>query len=107
MRVIERRMVDAIKRKVNFKLDNTAVQHYGDGRADVFLYDRLIASVNFDGVYVCDGDYDLTHTTKSRVNAILSEFVEPCAGVFTRKGTNYITYFGQVKNFTGSHWIFT
>lgn len=97
MRVIERKMIDAIKARKNFRLANTEVEHRDNGVVDVRLHGRLIATLGSDSILVSNGNYPLSRTTKSRLNAILESFVDSNAGIYTRRGTHYIQYLNQPK----------
>ena len=71
MRKIERLMNAAITREVDWKQDNTMVVNK-DGVSFVFLHGNLIAEIGDTFVKLHDGGWQ-TNTTKSRLNAILSE----------------------------------
>jgi len=85
MRKIEMKMNQAIRSQENFKLDNTRVEVKTDPRSatkskyiHVFLYDNLIAELAEDGteIHLSNCGY-LTAATKSRLNAICTEFAPP------------------------------
>ncbi len=93
MRKIERQMVAAIKAMKNFHSGNTAVviettQH--EKRALVALHGNRIAEVYVDGTVKVTLAGWPTATTRSRVNAILREFVAEGANVFQAKGNQFI-----------------
>ena len=93
MRKIEEKMNKAIRSRENFKLDNTEVWISDTGTAHVYLFDNLIASftssdMTFHSDCVSCGTWK-TRTTKSRLNAMLSEFHNEL-GIFQRKGEWYI-----------------
>jgi hypothetical protein len=71
MRVIERQMNDAISKEIDWKKDNTEVINI-EGVSFVYLYSNLIAMIGDTWLELFDGGYQTT-TTKSRLNAILSE----------------------------------
>jgi hypothetical protein len=71
MRVIERQMNQAISKEIDWKKDNTEVINI-EGVSFVYLYSNLIAMVGDTWLEIFDGGYQTT-TTKSRLNAILSE----------------------------------
>ena len=71
MRVIERQMNKAISTETDWKKDNTQVVNIG-GVSFVYLYSNLIAMVGDTWLELFDGGYK-SSTTKSRLNAILSE----------------------------------
>jgi len=72
MRKIEKLMNNAISNSENFRLDNTEVVSDNDGVSRVYLHGSKIAEVGEDFVKIFDGGYQ-SATTKSRLNAILSE----------------------------------
>jgi len=71
MRVIERQMNQAISKEIDWKKDNTQVINI-EGVSFVYLYSNLIAMIGDTWLELFDGGYQTT-TTKSRLNAILSE----------------------------------
>ena len=70
-RLIERQMNKAISTETDWKKDNTEVVNIG-GVSFVYLYSNLIAMVGDTWLELFDGGHQ-TNTTKSRLNAILSE----------------------------------
>ena len=72
MRKIESQMNAAIKGNANWTKANTSVITT-DGVSEVRLHGNLIAKVGDDFVTVFDGGWQ-SHTTKSRLNAIINEF---------------------------------
>jgi hypothetical protein len=75
MRKIERQMVEAIRNRKNFRLDNTEVVHNGSNTS-VLLFGNLIATVDWMLAMVAVGFENPDHqtaTTKSRMNAVLRE----------------------------------
>ena len=76
MRKIETQMIDAINDNINWSKDNTSVI-FQDEVSKVYLHGNLIAEVGDDFLKLYDGDHQ-TMTTKSRLNAILSEFGYTC-----------------------------
>ena len=73
MRKIERQMNDAISNNLNWQSDNTAVAYNPEtNESTVYLHGNKIAVVGDDFVQIFDGGYQ-SKTTKSRLNAILSE----------------------------------
>ena len=79
-RKIETQMNNAILNNENWQKDNTQVVHI-DGVSFVYLYSNLIAEVGDNFIKLYDGGYQ-TATTKSRLNAILSEHGAPGEYVF-------------------------
>jgi len=73
MRKIEREMNAAILNNQNWQKDNTAVTFDPEtNESKVFLFGNHIATIGDDFVQIFDGGYQSV-TTKSRLNAILSE----------------------------------
>jgi hypothetical protein len=73
MRVIERKMNKAISNRYDWKSANTRVEYEaGNEISRVFLYGNLIAEIGEGFLKLYDGGHQTT-TTKSRLNAILSE----------------------------------
>ena len=71
MRIIEQQMNKAISTETDWKKDNTSVINI-KGVSFVYLYSKLIAMVGDTWLELFDGGYK-SATTKSRLNAILSE----------------------------------
>ena len=76
MRKIESQMIAAIKSDSNWSKDNTSVI-FEDGISKVYLYGNLIAEVDDVSLKLYDGGRQ-SMTTKSRLNALLSEFGYTC-----------------------------
>ena len=73
MRKIEREMNAAISNNQNWQKDNTTVTYDPEtNESTVYLHGNKIAIVGDNFVQIFDGGYQ-TKTTKSRLNAILSE----------------------------------
>jgi len=77
MRKIERQMIAAIKGNIHWSKDNTEVIADHDGVSRVYLHGNLIAEVDDVSLKLYDGGRQ-SHTTKSRLNALLSEFGYTC-----------------------------
>ena len=73
MRKIERQMNAAIRLSKNWSNSNTTV-HFNeeDETSNVYLYGNLIAVIGDTFIQLFDGGYQ-SNTTKSRLNAILTE----------------------------------
>ena len=102
MRVIEKKMNKAIKSRTNFRLDNTKVQVLpNDGGTKVFLHDNLIAEFdcNNNEIWLIDGGVQ-SRTTKSRLNAICSEFI-PNVGIFQKNWQWFISTADKVLPWNG------
>ena len=69
-------MIAAVKGNINWTKDNTSVI-FEDGISSVYLHGNLIAEVDDDSIKLYDGGYQ-SNTTKSRLNALLSEFGYTC-----------------------------
>ena len=76
MRKIESEMIAAVKGNINWSKGNTSVI-IEDGISKVYLHGSKIAEVGDDFLKLYDGGYQST-TTKSRLNALLSEFGYTC-----------------------------
>ena len=73
MRKIEQQMNAAILHNQNWKSGNTEVTFDAEtGESKVFLHGNHIATVGDDFVQIFDGGWQ-SHTTKSRLNAILKD----------------------------------
>ena len=76
MRKIESEMIAAVKGDINWKKDNTSVI-IEDGISKVYLHGNLIAEIDDVSLKLYDGGWQ-SNTTKSRLNALLSEFGYTC-----------------------------
>ena len=84
MRKIEREMNAAISNNVDWQKDNTAVTFDAEtGESKVYLHGNHIADVGETYIRLFDGGYQSV-TTKSRLNAILSEHGEAGDCVFQK-----------------------
>ena len=90
MRVIEREMNAAITQQREWKKDNTMVTNH-NGVSHVFLHGNKIAEVGENFIVLMDGGWQ-TVTTKSRLNAILSEHGCPGDGVFQKNFQWFVTF---------------
>ena len=73
MRKIEQQMNNAISNNLNWQSGNTRVEFDAEtNESKVYLHDNHIATVGDDFVQIFDGGWQSV-TTKSRLNAILSE----------------------------------
>ena len=94
MRVIERKMLQAIHSVQNFKCDNTEVVavnflHGGLQRCTVLLHGSPIATVTDTTLEVSDCGWQ-TPTTKSRLNVLLHEF-SPGWGIYQKNKIWYLS----------------
>ena len=83
MRKIETQLNTAIRSRNEWKSGNTRVTIADDLTANVYLHNNLIAQVNENEVKLFDGGWQ-TVTTKSRLNAIIEEFLIPYQGIFQK-----------------------
>jgi hypothetical protein len=88
MRKIEQQMNDAISNSTNFKSANTEVCEYY-GVSYVYLHGNKIAEVGNTFIRLFDGGHQST-TTKSRINAILSEHGLAGERVFAKNYTWFV-----------------
>ena len=80
MRKIEQQMIAAIKADKNWSSGNTQVVT-NDGVSTVYLHGNKIALVDDTTMTIFDGGWQ-SNTTKSRLNALCSEFCIAGEGVF-------------------------
>ena len=84
MRKIEQQMNTAIQNNKNWQSANTAVTFDEESSvSSVFLHGNKIAEIGDTFIRLFDGDHQ-TNTTKSRLNAILSEHGECGDKVFAK-----------------------
>ena len=102
MRKIEKQMIDAINNNQDWQSANTSV-HFNEetGASIVRLHGNKIAEVGDDYLTLFDGDHQ-TKTTKSRLNAILSEFGYTCGTkreyIFQKQYDWFINFFNMKSN---------
>ena len=89
MRQIERDMNRAIRYRKNMSKSNTTVHSYAD-QVRVYLHGNHIASLDTasHALTLKDGGWQ-SNTTKSRLNALLDEFV-PSMGIFQKDWVWYL-----------------
>lgn len=97
MRKIESQMNAAISEGKNWKNANTEVTNI-DGVSYVYLHGNLIAEVDDRGIKLYDGGYQSV-TTKSRLNAILSEHGIAGEGVFQKNFDWFIRLYNGTEFF--------
>ena len=84
MRKIEQQMNNAISNNLNWQSSNTRVEFDAEtNESKVYLYGNHIATVGDDFVQIFDGGWQSV-TTKSRLNAILSEHAIKGEGVYQK-----------------------
>ena len=103
MRQIEANMNQAIRSllsggSTNWASSNTTVtKNPNNGNVTVLLHGNHIATLNNDFVAIYDGGWQ-SNTTKSRLNALLSEF-RPHTRVFQKNYEWFISYAGRTFDF--------
>ena len=102
MRKIERLMNVAISNNTDWKMSNTEVIHTCDNVnapvSHVFLHGNKIAEVGDNFIKLFDGGWQ-SNTTKSRLNAILSEHGIAGEGVFQKNFEWFIRLFNGTEFF--------
>ena len=103
MRKIEREMNAAISEERDWKNDNTEVINFYDDEkqlvvTSVYLHGNLIAEVDDNGIKLFDGGWQ-SNTTKSRINAILSEHGIAGEGVFQKNHKWFIRLYNGTEFF--------
>ena len=97
MRKIETQMNSAIRSRRDWKSGNTRVEITEDKRALVYLHGNLIANVEDNLVQIFDGGWQ-SNTTKSRLNAIIEEFLIPYQGVFQKNWNWFVKLSSDFTN---------
>jgi hypothetical protein len=99
MRKIERLMNAAIANRCDWKSANTRVEfEQGNNISRVFLHGNKIAEVGDNFITLFDGGWQ-SNTTKSRLNAILSEHGCPGERVFQKTFEWFININGATVPF--------
>ena len=96
MRKIESQMNAAIKADKNWSSGNTQVVT-NDGVSTVYLHGNKIAMVDDTTMTIFDGGWQ-SNTTKSRLNALCSEFCIAGEGVFQKDFAWYVRKFVGAVN---------
>ena len=97
MRKIETQMNSAIRSRKDWQSGNTRVEITEDKRALVYLHGNLIANVEDNLVQIFDGGWQ-SNTTKSRLNAIIEEFLIPYQGVFQKNWNWFVKLSSDFTN---------
>ena len=93
MRKIESQMCAAVQSNINWKSGNTEVTIDKEtNTSSVYLHGNLIATVTDNDMTIYDGGYQSV-TTKSRLNALCSEFCVDGEGVFQKDFAWYVRKF--------------
>ena len=98
MRKIETQMNNAISEGTDWKTANTRVETV-EGLSSVYLHNNLIAEITDDSIKLYDGGWQSV-TTKSRLNAILSEHGVTGEGVFQKNFEWFIRLWNGTEFFT-------
>jgi len=98
MRKIETQMNNAISEGTDWRTANTRVETV-EGLSSVYLHNNLIAEITDDSIKLYDGGWQSV-TTKSRLNAILSEHGVTGEGVFQKNFEWFIRLWNGTEFFT-------
>ena len=99
MRKIETQMNAAISNNADWQKDNTSVHFDPETNTSVVrLHGNKIAEVDNDGIKLFDGGWQ-SNTTKSRLNAILSEHGIAGEGVFQKNYQWFIRLYNGTEFF--------
>ena len=99
MRKIEQQMNNAISNNQNWQSANTAVTFDPDtNESTVYLHGNKIAEVGDDYIRLFDGGWQ-SNTTKSRLNAIMSEHGIAGEGVFQKNYQWFIRLYNGTEFF--------
>ena len=101
MRKIESQMIAAINNNQDWKSANTEVSSDSNGISRVYLHGNKIAEIGDDYLTLFDGGWQ-SNTTKSRLNAILSEFGYTCGTkreyIFQKQFEWFVNFFNMKSN---------
>ena len=100
MRKIEQKMCSAIQNNIDWKSGNTEVVTQQDGVSFVFLHGNKIAEIDDTSMTIFDGGWQ-SNTTKSRLNALCSEFCIAGEGVFQKNFEWFVRKFVGESSVTG------
>ena len=91
-------MISAVKNCKDWRNDNTEVLYSPSRKVScVYLHKNLIATISKDEVEIYDGGWQ-SNTTKSRLNALCSEFCIAGEGVFQKDFAWYVRVFTGAIN---------
>ena len=103
MRKIESQMCQAIQSSKDWKSANTEVVTQQDGLSTVYLHGNKIAEVGDDFLTIFDGGWQ-SNTTKSRLNALITEFCNAVTdGVFQKNYQWFVSDNKVIKEFTNGY----
>ena len=97
MRKIEQQMIAAVQGNKNWRSGNTEVVT-NDGVSTVYLHGNKIALVDDTTMTIFDGGWQ-SNTTKSRLNALCSEFCIAGEGVFQKDYQWFIRLYNGTEFF--------
>ena len=89
MRKVEATMNSMIRNGIAWSDGNTCTTYDQKGNCLVYLHGNHIATVGDSFMAIFDGGYQ-SNTTKSRLNALLDEFV-PSMGIFQKNWTWFLS----------------
>jgi len=92
MRKIEQQIIAAVRDNQDLKVANSQVISYTNS-SDVYLHGNLIARIGETWIELFDGGWQ-SHTTKSRLNALLQAFGVPGEYVFQKNFQWFVQYNG-------------
>jgi len=100
LRKIEQQMNNAISNNMNWQSANTAVTFDPDtNESTVYLHGNKIAEVGDNYIRLFDGGWQ-SNTTKSRLNAILTEHGIAGEGVFQKNYEWFVRLYNGTEFFT-------
>ena len=101
MRKIETEMNQAIRNGHAWSKDNTCITYdpTNNMSAEVYLHGNHIATVANDGLTLYSGGGWFTNTTKSRLNALISEFCFKGSNIFQKNFNWYVRAFNTTTPF--------
>ena len=98
MRKIESQMCQAVQSNIDWKSGNTEVTIDKEtNTSSVYLHGNLIATVTDNDMTIYDGGWQ-SNTTKSRLNALCTEFCIAGEGVFQKDFAWYVRKFAGCIN---------
>ena len=96
-------MCQAVQSSKDWKCANTEVVTQKDGLSTVYLHGNKIAEVGDDFLTIFDGGWQ-SNTTKSRLNALITEFCNAVTdGVFQKNYQWFVSDNKVIKEFTNGY----
>ena len=90
-------MCQAIQNNESWQSGNTTVTTQQDGLSTVYLHGNKIAEIGDDFMTIFDGGWQ-SNTTKSRLNALCTEFCITGEGVFQKDWNWFVRKFDTATN---------